>query len=113
MQSPKNQLTPCSQVSDCNDALKQGHDVRPLLNQGLRTQARPRLKSLQGEQKLADALLAEGMISPVCLKTPPSAAGFPGMLCSASQLSSSLTHGSSSTAGSGLEQAGGSSPGRN
>lgn len=88
MQSPKNLLTPCSPVSDCNDALKQGHRLRPLLNQGLRTQARPRLKSLQGEQKLADALLEEGTISPVCLKTPPSAAGFPGMLCSASQPSS-------------------------
>ena len=50
MKSPKNQLTPCSQVSERNDALKQGHGLRPWLNQGLRAEPRPKLKSMQGEQ---------------------------------------------------------------
>lgn len=50
MQNAKNQLTICTEVNEVNDMLKLRHVLKPLLNQSLYAQARPRLKYLQREQ---------------------------------------------------------------
>lgn len=49
MQNPEKQLTIYTEVNEVNDMLKLRHVLKPLLNQGLYAQARPRLKYLQWE----------------------------------------------------------------
>lgn len=50
MQNPEKQLTIYPAVNEVNDMLRLRHVLKPLLNQGLYAQARPRLKYLQWEQ---------------------------------------------------------------
>lgn len=50
MQNPEKQLTIYTAVNEVNDMLRLRHVLKPLLNQGLYAQARPRLKYLQWEQ---------------------------------------------------------------